>query len=330
MNHSASRREPPYARIAADIRSRIESGELRPGDRVPSTREITRRWGVAMATATKALTALRNEGLIRALPGVGSVVQGPPVPPRPRGPEQTETPRRPRPRGTETGLNHAAIVRAAVSVADAEGIQGLSMRRVATELGVSTMALYRYVSAKDDLVLLMADAVFTEHSLPDPPEDWRDGLELAARQHWEMFRRHPWMARVVSLPRPLLTPGTIAHTDWMVRLLTSRGHDPSTALYAVVSVTGYVMGMACQLGLDIEEENETGVSARDWWDSQEEHLSRFEESGRYAALFAAPDPPDIDIAFEFGLLRLLDGLRGFLEAETAGDPPRTTRSGPPR
>src|SRR5690606_16759942 len=181
VNDPAARREPPYARIAADIRARIESGELRPGDRVPSTREITRRWGVAMATATRALAVLRDEGLILPRRGVGSVVRET-GDPRRRG--SGPRPRRPRPRGAETGLSPAAIVRAAIGVADAEGIDGLSMRRVAARLGVTTMALYRYVSAKDDLVLLMADTVFAEHALPDPPGNWRDGLELAARSHW--------------------------------------------------------------------------------------------------------------------------------------------------
>ncbi|MBZ4324459.1 GntR family transcriptional regulator, partial [Streptomyces huiliensis] len=65
-------------RIVTEIRRRIEAGELAPGDRVPSTREITRQWGVAMATATKVLTELRHEGLVRAVPGVGTVVAAPP------------------------------------------------------------------------------------------------------------------------------------------------------------------------------------------------------------------------------------------------------------
>lgn len=325
MDDSAPRREPPYVRIAADIRSRIESGELRPGERVPSTREITRRWGVAMATATRALAVLRDEGLILPRPGVGSVVRRTV---QPRGAERPQ-PRRARPRSTETGLSHTAIVRAAIALADAEGIDGLSMRRVAAQLGVTTMALYRYVSAKSDLVRQMADAVFTEHALPDPPRDWLTGLELAARRHWEMFRRHPWMARLVSLPRPLLTRGAIAQTEWMMRLLTARGHDPSTALRAVASLTGYVYGMAGQLGLDAEEEKETGLSSAEWWEVQEEHLAPFEESGDYPVLFAVPEPPDIDAVFDFGLRRLLDGLAGFFGPGEEGGPSDSARDDSP-
>src|SRR5213592_4734308 len=69
--------DPPSARIVADIRRRIAAGELRPGDRIPSARQITREWGVAIATATKVLAALRQEGLVRAVPGVGTVVAAP-------------------------------------------------------------------------------------------------------------------------------------------------------------------------------------------------------------------------------------------------------------
>ena len=64
-------RTPPYARIAAELADRIAAGELRPGDRVPSTREITRTCGVAMATATKVLASLRDQGLVRAEPRRG-------------------------------------------------------------------------------------------------------------------------------------------------------------------------------------------------------------------------------------------------------------------
>src|SRR4051812_37418325 len=68
--------EAPYLRIVADIRGQIRSGRLRPGDRVPSTRQITQEWGVAMATATKVITTLRELGLVDTRPGAGTVVRG--------------------------------------------------------------------------------------------------------------------------------------------------------------------------------------------------------------------------------------------------------------
>ncbi len=68
--------------VADELRRRIVDGDLRPGDRVPSTRAITREWGVAMATATKVLGALREDGLVRAVPGIGTVVVERPAPHR--------------------------------------------------------------------------------------------------------------------------------------------------------------------------------------------------------------------------------------------------------
>ncbi|MEU8437658.1 winged helix-turn-helix domain-containing protein, partial [Streptomyces sp. NPDC029216] len=73
---------PRYSQITAELRRRIETGELAPGDRVPSTREITRQWDVAMATASKVLSELRREGLVSAVPGVGTVVTAPGRPAR--------------------------------------------------------------------------------------------------------------------------------------------------------------------------------------------------------------------------------------------------------
>src|SRR3954466_16103400 len=106
---------PPSARIAAELRRRIAAGELAPGARMPSTRAIVQRYGVAMATATKVLTTLRHEGLIRSVPGVGSVVAG-------ETPARTvqRPPRRREPVGGALGAD--AIVAAGVAVADAEGL----------------------------------------------------------------------------------------------------------------------------------------------------------------------------------------------------------------
>ncbi|MEW5630458.1 winged helix-turn-helix domain-containing protein, partial [Streptomyces hydrogenans] len=80
---------PRYSQIVGELRRRIEAGELAPGDRVPSTREITRQWGVAMATATKVLTELRREGVVHAVPGVGTVVTAVPTNPAAATPAST-------------------------------------------------------------------------------------------------------------------------------------------------------------------------------------------------------------------------------------------------
>ena len=123
--------EAPYRRIVAEIRGRIERGDLRPGDRVPSTRAITQDFGVAMATATKVIAALRDAGLVETRSGAGTVVRA-------------ITGRRRRgPRGGD--LSRDRVLAAAIAIADAEGLAALTMRRVAADLGVATMSLYRHV-----------------------------------------------------------------------------------------------------------------------------------------------------------------------------------------
>src|SRR5262249_43379511 len=77
--------QPPYRRIAGEIRARIADGELRPGDQVPAAPGIAREWGVALATATKVLATLNAEGVTRPLPGRGTVVADPAVPAQPAG-----------------------------------------------------------------------------------------------------------------------------------------------------------------------------------------------------------------------------------------------------
>ena len=74
MPSSTQRPDPPYRRIVAEIRARILAGDLRPGDRVPSIRQIAQRWGVAVATATKVMAALRDDGLVETKVGAGTVV----------------------------------------------------------------------------------------------------------------------------------------------------------------------------------------------------------------------------------------------------------------
>ncbi|APU15736.1 TetR/AcrR family transcriptional regulator C-terminal domain-containing protein [Actinoalloteichus fjordicus] len=296
---------PPYARIVGAIRARIESGELRPGDRVPSTRQIIREWGVAMATATKALAALRHEGLVQAVPGAGTVVLGRP----PRTPAADSAPRDP-----DAVLSRETIIATAMGVADAEGLTALSMRRVATELGVSTMALYRHVEGKDDLIRLITDRAFTEVPLPEPPSDWRRGLEISARRDWRMYQRHPWAAGSVSVPRPLLTPGGLAHTEWLMQVLDAGRPDRRrVAMQAIVVLTAFVVGMANWLGSELDEEQETGVSNCQWWDDRDSELSELEATGRFPLLFGTVEPPDLEAAFEFGLARLLDGLASTLD-----------------
>jgi DNA-binding transcriptional regulator YhcF (GntR family) len=300
--------EVTYAGIVEEVRRRIESGRLRPGDRVPSTRQITREWGVAMATATKVLNALRQEGLVVPRQGVGTVVA-----------DQAAAPAPPRVRAARAGVEvtRERVVRTAIAIADAEGTAALSMRRIATELGVATMSLYRHVQSKDELLVRMVDAVFGDHPFPaDPPAGWRAGLEVAARRLWTTFRRHPWAVVALSLTRPRATPGTLAYGEAVLRVLAGTELDEYRMFQVYIAVFGYVRGIATGLEWDAAEEQETGVSGEEHLRAQDAMFADVTASGAYPTFVrvmrASDFDLDLDEQFEFGLRHLLDGFAASL------------------
>lgn len=304
--------DPPYLRIAAELRTRIASGELRAGEKVPSTRRITQEWGVAMATATKALVVLRQEGLVRAVPGVGTVVHAPDS-----APEAVMAVRARRhgkaPRGADPSLTSERVVRTAVAVADAQGSAGLSMRAIAGELGVSTMALYRHVPGKAELVELMADAVFGDVALPaQAPAHWRGRLEASARLQWALYRRHPWLAKVMSFTRPLISPNALALMEWTMDPVRELGLSANELLHVTVSLAGFVRGVAVNLEDEALAEQDTGLTDEEWMEVRSEEMGALISSGHYPMYERILADPEVDFSldtmFDFGLARLLDGL----------------------
>ncbi|MEV4474621.1 GntR family transcriptional regulator [Nonomuraea sp. NPDC049504] len=293
---------PPHARIAADIKRRIADGRLRPGERVPSTRQLARDWNVALATAAKALTLLAREGVVVAEPRVGTVVA------------ESRTPKL-RPASHEHDLTRERIVRAAVEIADEDGLEELTMRGLATRLGVATMSLYRHVGGKDDLVMLMVGAVIGDFPLPqEAPEGWRAAMEIAARTQWAVYRAHPWVAGTTSLTRPMPSPALLEHAEWAMRALAGTSLDPVTKMHVHTLLFSYVQGMAANLELERRARAHTGMTADEWMDAQYPALLGLTASGRHPAFTRLIEELgddfdlDLDLLFEFGLTPLLDGL----------------------
>lgn len=301
---------PRYLQIAAELRRQIEAGELSPGMRVPSTRAIVDRWGVAMATATKVLTELRHQGLVRGVPGVGTVVEG-----DRRATRAASAPRRQT--SSEGGLTSERIVAAGVAIADAEGLGAVSMRRVASEIGVATMSLYRHVEDKDDLVLKMMDAVFREWQLPaDPPAGWRSRVEIVARLVWDAFRRHPWLAPAMSITRPQPLAGGLLLSEFLLATLDELGLDHQTTFTAYITLVSFVRGTAMNLEMEAEAEATSGVDNEEWLHAQEPRLRAIVEAGHFPVFtrYVSQDYDfSLDELFEFGLSRMLDGLAALLE-----------------
>jgi AcrR family transcriptional regulator len=134
--------------------------------------------------------------------------------------------RQPEPRrGPKPRLSREAVVAAAVALADAEGLEAVSMQRVAKELGYTTMSLYRYVDSKEDMLLLMSDAAMEGE--PPPPRrdgDWRAGVEEWVRGAAAMYRRHPWSV-YLSLNGPPSGPNGLRWMEAGLREISRSGLD---------------------------------------------------------------------------------------------------------
>ncbi|MEU1487362.1 TetR/AcrR family transcriptional regulator C-terminal domain-containing protein [Streptomyces sp. NPDC005752] len=295
--------EPPYLRIAGEIRRRIASGELGPGDAVPSTRRITQEWGVAMATATKALGALNQEGLVQAVPGIGTVV--------------AESGRKPAP-APGRQLSRERVIRTAIELVDAEGLAALSMRRIATEFGTSTMALYRHVPSKGELVRLMSESVFGSGPTGPRPTGWRPRLEREARWLWRQYAQHPWLARAMAgLTRPMASPNAMQYTERVLATLTGLDLTPEQMLHVHLTVLAYAQGIAMAAELEAQARQDSGMTAEEWMTSMEPRMDAIQATAAYPVLstFFGTDDFELELGtlFEFGLARVLDGVEGLVE-----------------
>lgn len=295
---------PPYLRIAAELGRRIDDGELEAGDKVPSTRQVAQDFGVALATATKALDVLRTEGRVVTRPRSGSVV-APRAEPA-RGPGA-----RPLTRGRVLG--------AAVRIADAEGLEAVSMRAVAGRCGVAPMSLYRFVEGKDELVAAMADAIYATASFEDDPDaPWRRRAESLSRELWRLHRDHPWLGRTQPLTRPMMLPNLLRFGDRLLGALEALELPPKTQFDVQVLLYNHIAGLAANIEREDEAASLTGVSGEEWTDSRyvphfqdDTFTSRFPHVSRLfgpTGLLSDGYDMDLDEMFELGLDLLLDGV----------------------
>jgi DNA-binding transcriptional regulator YhcF (GntR family) len=300
--------QPAYVRIASDLRRRIRETALRPGQRVPSTRRLAKMWKVALATASKALGVLAHEGAITAVPRVGYVVAGP-------------ASSRAKPERGDS-LGRASIVEVAVDIADREGLAALSMRGVAAKMGVPVTSLYRHVASKEDLLGFMVDRAVAEETHPDPKGAWRTRIEVGARLEWRLMRRHPWVARVMTLTRPIPSEGSLAHAEWMLRALEESGVDAETMMKMHVTIYGFVQGLATNVESEAQAQGDTGLDEDGWMDTRTPEFVKMAETGAFPTfarvVSGMPGGFDLDLdsVFEFGLARILDGFERLAGTKT--------------
>jgi AcrR family transcriptional regulator len=231
---------------------------------------------------------------------------------------------RPEPGTRRARFSREQIAAAALAIADAEGFEAVSMRRIAADLGAGTMSLYRYISAKDDLVALMDDALMGESLVPDGelPSDWRAALALIARQTRAALLRHPWA--VVSLQGRgaagqdgSFGPNGLRHFEQSLAALDSAPLDVVAKMELLTIVDDYVMGSVLRTG-EMQSRHETDPEAAA---PIMEFITAQLATGafpRIAALSQDPaaagltDPDRVEARFERGLALLIEHAAGVL------------------
>ena len=215
-------------------------------------------------------------------------------------------------RGPKPGLTVERIVQAAIELADAEGLEAASMRRVADKLGVGAMSLYRYVPGKTELLDLMLDAVHADDSVA-PEGDWRTQLEWLARRSRDRIKRHPWMLQVVVGQRPPLGPNIIGDFDAYLEAVTGIGLTPQETI-AATELVGFFVEGATRNAIEAARAARE-VSDEQYWSERQEFWEEYFDPERFPAISAAWEAGAYDEAldsFEFGLQRILDGIEARL------------------
>ncbi|CAL9658354.1 hypothetical protein SUDANB176_06888 [Streptomyces sp. enrichment culture] len=222
-------------------------------------------------------------------------------------------------KGPKPGLSLDRIVGAAVGIASAEGVEAVSMGRVAKELGVSTMSLYRYVGAKDELYVLMQEAA--QGPAPEPPADrtgWRDLLAWWARAQREVLHRHLWLLRI-PVTAPPASPNAVS---WMERGLAAMADTDlpeGEKISVILLVSGFVRHEATLMADLDAAYRASGLTPDEAMRRYGRVLRRLTDPERHPAMTrlivsgAMDVADDPDAEFEFGLARILDGIAGLVE-----------------
>ncbi len=219
-------------------------------------------------------------------------------------------------RGPERGLDVDAVVAAATDLADREGLEAVTMRRVAAVLGVGVMTLYTYVPGKAELLDLMLDSAYARMPRADTTgQPWRQRLATIAEENRALFDAHPWAATVSTL-RPPLGPGLMAKYEHELTALDGLGLDDVEIDDCLTHLLTFVQGCARAAADARAARHDSAMDDEQWWAGIAPLLARVLDERAYplacrvgtaagTAHRAAHDP---DHAYHFGLHRILDGL----------------------
>ena len=217
-------------------------------------------------------------------------------------------------RGPKRELSIERIVETAIGVADREGLPAVSMSRIATELGFTTMSLYRYVTSKDDVLALMQDAVC---EVPIPAEDdrgpdWRSGLRRWSMATIEVIQAHPWFPDIPISGMPLM-PNNLAVLDWGLREMRDLPLTDAEKMSTALLLSSYARA-AGVVERDVRQSREKGGTPPQSGEAFTAALAelvtpeRFPDLAPLVASGGYTDTEDEQDDFAFGLERILDGI----------------------
>jgi AcrR family transcriptional regulator len=191
-----------------------------------------------------------------------------------------DAPEAPSRRGPGT-LDRGRIVRTAIAIADAEGIDALTMRRIAQELDAAPMSLYRHVPDKEALVSLMLEEVLGEGRLPEAPSgDWRADLTFLANASWALMRRHPWYPEA-SMVRPPITPRGVAGLEWALSIFDRYDLSIGEKMLMVGAVHFSVIGAAMNAAIEDQTRARLDMSEEQILHSGARYANRIAQSGTF-------------------------------------------------
>lgn len=216
--------------------------------------------------------------------------------------------------GPRQGLTVNQVIDAATALADAEGLDAVTMRRVATGLGVVPMTLYTYVPGKAELLDLMLDSAYARMPRADTAgQPWRQRLAVIAAENRALFEAHPWSAAISAI-RPPLGPGLMAKYEHELSALDGLGLDDVQMDDALTHLLAFIQAWA-RAAADARS-NRAGMDDEQWWAAHAPLLEKVLDPAAYplaarvgtaagTARGAAYDP---EHAYQFGLRVILDGL----------------------
>jgi AcrR family transcriptional regulator len=217
--------------------------------------------------------------------------------------------------GPQPSLSYERLTDAAIEIADADGLDAVSMRKIAARLGAGTMSLYRYVTSKNDLIELMVDRVMGEAVDVPSSGDWRTDLAALARQVRRTGLRHPWLAGYATA-RPTFGPNLLAIIERSLSTLDVLGVDIDRMLDIWATVIAFVNGYVLSELSQQEAQRRSRLTEQQWRARVAPYVRGLVESGRYPMLTRlirdAEDFPDPDVVFERRLGYVLDGLAATL------------------